>query len=106
MSNEQKFSHRQRQLLHVHHARELLHAGQDGLDPALGGEGDPPLVLEHKEVGQSERADDHVFGGGAEQLHQKLQHFVPMRETCRHLLLPAKHHHNQRPPAQQIKVLW
>uniref|UniRef100_A0A3B4ZRW7 Uncharacterized protein n=1 Tax=Stegastes partitus TaxID=144197 RepID=A0A3B4ZRW7_9TELE len=59
-------SHRQRQLLHVCHGRELLHAGQHGFDSALGGEGNPPLVLEHEHVGQSERAHHHVSGGRAE----------------------------------------
>lgn len=56
-----KCSHRERQLLHLSDGGELLHAGQDGFDPSLSGEGNPPLILEHEEVGESQRADHDVF---------------------------------------------
>lgn len=60
---------------------KLLHAGQDGFDSALGGEGNPPLEFKHEDVSESERADDHVFRRRAQKLHQQLQHFVPATNT-------------------------
>lgn len=40
-------SYCERQLLDVSDGGELLHAGQDSFDSALGGKGNPPLVFEH-----------------------------------------------------------
>lgn len=74
-------SHRERQLLDLSDGGKLLHAGQDSFDTSLSGEGNPPLVFQHEKVSESQRADDQVFRGRAQQLHQQLQHLVPVRHT-------------------------
>lgn len=93
------FSHRERQLLHLRDGGELLHAGQDGFDSALGGEGNPPLVFHHEEVREPQCADHHVFTGRGQQLHQQLQHLIAVTEQTQSRSGTTK----QRHPRQELQ---
>ena len=63
-------------LLHLCAGGELLHAAEDGLDPALGGEGHAPLVLEHESARQTQRRHRVHLHLRADHLHQQLQNLI------------------------------